>query len=133
MEKEEIIKKINESKNQPALMLDKDGFLKAVVVKLEDVEESNSFITEDAEINYYEFDNVSIDFQEFPDKERDDAALESIAVKDISLFYSTEELYKIIENIANYQKKNIEEDEAIAKAMKNNCIELQIYIPKKRK
>ena len=131
MDKKEIIKKIESSKNQPALMVDKSGNIKAVVVKINDLDKSDNVITEDGKIDYYEFDNVSIAFQEFPDEERDKAARERIAVRDILTFYSTEDMFSLIKDIAMYQQKNIEETEVVAKAVKSNCSAMIIYIPNK--
>lgn len=133
MDKEEIIKKIENSKNQPALMVDKSGSIKAVVVKINDQDKSDNIVTEEGKIDYYEFDNLSIAFQEFPEKERDKAAQERIAVRDIHSFYSTEEIFSLVMDIAMYQQKNIEESEVIAKAAKSNCTAVTIYIPRIRK
>ena len=132
MTKEEIIAKINKSKNQPALMVDNEGNIKAVVIKIEDLDKEKD-VTLNDNVNYYEFDNLAIDFQEWDEKSRDDAILETIAVKDILSFYSSEELLYLIKNIAFYQKKNIEESAAIAKNVKNNFDELSIYVPRCQK
>ena len=133
MDKKEIIKNIESSKNQPALMVDKSGNIKAVVVKINDLDKSDNVVTEDGKIDYYEFDNVSIAYQEFPDKERDKAARERIAVRDILSFYSTKEMFSLIKDIAMYQQKNIEESEVVSKTVKRNCTAMTIYIPNKNK
>lgn len=132
MTKEEIIAKINKSKNQPALMVDNEGNIKAVVIKIEDLDKEKD-VTLNDNVNYYEFDILAIDFQEWDEKSRNDAILETIAVKDILSFYSSEELLYLIKNIAFYQKKNIEESAAIAKNVENNFDELSIYVPRYQK
>jgi hypothetical protein len=129
MTKEEIIAKINKSKNKPALMVDNERNIKAVVIKLEDLEEEKN-VTLNDNVNYYEFDILAIDIQEWDEKSRDEAGLETIAVKDIISFYSSEELIYLMKNMAIYQKKNIEEDEAIARAVKVNCDKMSIFVPK---
>ena len=129
MTKEEIIAKINKSRNKPALMVDNERNIKAVVIKLEDLEEEKN-VTLNNNVNYYEFDRLVIDFQEWDEKSRDEAGLETIAIKDIMSFYSSEELFCLIKNIAIYQKKNIEESVAVANSVKNNFDKLSIYVPK---
>ena len=104
MTKEEIIAKINKSKNKPALMVDNERNIKAVVIKLEDLEEEKN-VTLNDNVNYYEFDILAIDIQEWDEKSRDEAGLETIAVKDIISFYSSEELIYLMKNMAIYQKK----------------------------
>lgn len=110
-------------------MVDNEGNIKAVVIKMEDPGKERD-VTLNDNVNYYEFDILAIDFQEWDEKSRDEAGLETIAVKDIMSFYSSEELLYLIKTIAIYQKKNIEECSAIAKNVKNNCDELSIYVPK---
>ena len=95
MTKEEIIAKINKSKNQPALMVDNEGNIKAVVIKMEDLEKERD-VTLNDNVYFYEFDSLAIDFQEWDEKSRDEAVLEAIAVKDIISFYSYEELFYLI-------------------------------------
>lgn len=129
MTKEEIIAKINKSKNKPALMVDNERNIKAVVIKLEDLEEEKN-VTLNDNVNYYEFDILAIDIQEWDKKSRDEAGLETIAVKDIISFYSSEELIYLMKNMAIYQKNNIDEDEAIARAVKVNCDMMSIFVPK---
>lgn len=132
MTKEEIIAKINKSKNQPALMVDNERNIKAVVIKLEDLEEEKE-VTLNDNVNYYEFDILATVFQEWDEKSRDEAGIDTIAVKDIMSFYSSEELLYLIKTIASYQKKNIEESPAIAKSVKNNYDIFPIYVPKCQK
>ena len=74
MTKEEIIAKINKSKNKPALMVDNERNIKAVVIKLEDLEEEKN-VTLNDNVNYYEFDILAIDIQEWDEKSRDEAVL----------------------------------------------------------
>ena len=131
MEVKEIIKKIEETKNQPALMVDGLGNVKAIVVKIKDLEKSDNIITEDGKIDYYEFDNVSIAFQAFPEKERDKAARKRIAVRDIFAFYSAKEIFSLIKDISMQQQKNIEEDEFVAKTVNSNYTAITIYVPNK--
>lgn len=132
MTKEEIIAKINKSKNQPALMVDNERNIKAVVIKLEDLEEEKE-VTLNDNVNYYEFDILATIFQEWDEKSRDEAGLDTIAVKDIISFYSSEELLYLIKTIAIYQMKNIEESAAIANNVKNNYDEFSIYVPRCQK
>jgi len=44
MTKEEIIAKINKSRNKPALMVDNERNIKAVVIKLEELEEEKMLL-----------------------------------------------------------------------------------------
>jgi hypothetical protein len=125
MTKEEIIKKIKESNNKPSIMVDKNGNLKPIVIK--EFDETKS------KIKFYEFNHLTIDFQEWIEKQRDKAALDSIHVNDIFSCYSSNDLDVLIKDLAFYQKKNIEESTAIAKAVMNNYDELTIYIPKCQK
>ena len=81
-------------------------------------------------IEFYEFNRLTIDYQEWIEEQRDEAALENIHVNDIFSYYSSKELIELIKDFAVYQKKNIEEDEAIAKAAKINCVEMSIFVPK---
>ena len=122
MTKEEIIEKIKQSDNRPSIMVDKKGCLRPIVIK--EFDETNG------RIKFYEFNRLTIDFQEWIDKQRDKAALESISVNDIFSYYSSDNLDELIKNLAIYQKKNIEEDEAIAKAVKVNCDEMSIFVTK---
>ena len=124
MTKEEIITKINKSKNKPALMVDNERNIKAVVIKLEDLEEEKT-VTLNDNVNYYEDKPYYLWI-----KTEDEAGLETIAVKDIISFYSSEELIYLMKTMALYQKKNIEEDEAIARAVKVNCDKMSIFVPK---
>lgn len=132
MTKEEIIAKINKSKNQPALMVDNEGNIKAVVIKIEDLDKEKD-VTLNDNVNYYEFDILATIFQEWDEKSRDEAGLDTIAVKDIISFYSSEELLYLIKTIAIYQMKNIEESAAIANNVKNNYDEFSIYVPRCQK
>lgn len=125
MTKEKIIKKIKESNNKPSIMVDKNGNLKPIVIKEFDETKSR--------IKFYEFNRLTIDFQEWIEKQRDKAALDSIHVNDIFSYYSSNDLDDLIKNLAIYQQKNIEESPAIAKAVMNNYDELSIYVPKCQK
>ena len=122
MTKEEIIEKIKQSGNRPSIMVDKKGCLRPIVIK--EFDETNG------RIKFYEFNRLTIDFQEWIEKQRDKAVLESISVNDIFSYYSSDNLDELIKNLAIYQKKNIEEDEAIAKAVKVNCDEMSIFVTK---
>ena len=125
MTKEEIIKKIKESNNKPSIMVDKNGNLKPIVIKEFDETKSR--------IKFYEFNRLTIDFQEWIERQRDKAALDSIPVNDIFSYYSSNDLDDLIKNLAIYQQKNIEESTAIANAVMNNYDELSIYVPKCQK
>lgn len=122
MTKEDIVEKIKQSDNRPSIMVDKKGCLRPIVIK--EFDETNG------RIKFYEFNHLTIDFQEWIEKQRDKAALESISVNDIFSYYSSDNLDELIKNLAIYQKKNIEEDEAIAKAVKVNCDEMSIFVTK---
>ncbi len=119
---EEIIKKIEQSNNEPSIMVDTKGNIRTIVIKK--IDETKE------KIEFYEFNRLTIDYQEWIEEQRDEAALENIHVNDIFSYYSSKELIELIKDFAVYQKKNIEEDEAIAKAAKINCVEMSIFVPK---
>ena len=118
----EIIKKIEQSNNEPSIMVDTKGNIRTIVIKK--IDETKE------KIEFYEFNRLTIDYQEWIEEQRDEAALENIHVNDIFSYYSSKELIELIKDFAVYQKKNIEEDEAIAKAAKINCVEMSIFVPK---
>ena len=118
----EIIKKIEQSNNEPSIMVDTKGNIRTIVIKK--IDETKE------KIEFYEFNRLTIDYQEWIEEQRDEAALENIHVNDILSFYSSIELIELIKDFAVYQKKNIEEDEAIAKEAKINCVEMSIFVPK---
>lgn len=119
---EEIIKKIEQSNNEPSIMVDTKGNIRTIVIKK--IDETKE------KIEFYEFNRLTIDYQEWIEEQRDEAALENIHVNDIFSYYSSKELIELIKDFAVYQKKNIEEDEAIAKEAKINCVEMSIFVPK---
>lgn len=119
---EEIIKKIEQSNNEPSIMVDTKGNIRTIVIKK--IDETKE------KIEFYEFNRLTIDYQEWIEEQRDEAALENIHVNDIFSYYSSKELIELIKDFAVYQKKNIEEDEAIAKVAKINCVEMSIFVPK---
>lgn len=118
----EIIKKIEQSNNEPSIMVDTKGNIRTIVIKK--IDETKE------KIEFYEFNRLTIDYQEWIEEQRDEAALENIHVNDIFSYYSSKELIELIKDFAVYQKKNIEEDEAIAKEAKINCVEMSIFVPK---
>ena len=85
---------LDKSKNKPALMVDNERNIKAVVIKLEDLEEEKN-VTLNDNVNYYEFDILAIDIQEWDEKSRDEAGLETIAVKDIISFCFLPDIFPV--------------------------------------